>query len=1150
MRCLRLPLLAAALFLGFAGPVAEAQQVIPHGQSKPPGPPLSPEEAVRKMTVPEGFTVELVASEPDIVNPVAMTFDERGRIWITESLEYPRSAPGAGRDRVKVLEDTDGDGRADKFTTFAEGLNIPSGIAVGYGGVWVANAPDLLFLQDTDGDGKADKREVVVTGFGRTDTHELPNSLTWGPDGWLYGLNGVFNHSHIKYRGKEYKFTCALFRIHPRTRDFEIFCEGTSNPWGIAWDSEGSAFVSACVIDHLWHLVETGYYHRQGGPYPPFTWKIGSIVKHKHQKAAYCGLHWFDSDAYPEQYRERLFMGNIHGNCVNTDVLERDGSTYFARGEPDFLSANDPWFMPVVQKTGPDGCLYVLDWYDQYHCYQDARRDPEGIDRLKGRLYRVRYRGTPRVSGFDLAEESDPQLIERLHSPNVYFRDIAQRVLAERNDPETREKLQTLVLNEQAPRKARMHALWALIGGSNGQLHPQFHLQLLSHADASLRAWAVRAAGNARHVEPTLRERIGAMATDASPDVQLQVAIAARKIEGIDSLPLLLEVLAHCGNDKLIPHIVWQNLHPLLEEESPRFLEIVSRPEMQSNRNIATLMPRAVERIVGRKNSDPRPVVALFRLLAEGRRSEVATARQCLAILAGRVQTGEISGRPLLELRQAIQPLLLPILRDEQHPLRLDAALLATTWKDSVAFAAVRSVLVGTDHPDELRLQALDALIAAGDTSLLETASKALADAKANTPDFRGRLIASLGRLEDPRVADVVLAHYPQMEPALQPRVIELLTDRVSWSRKLLDAIGRKQIPSDALNVNQVRKLLASKDEELVKLVTATWGTLRDERNPQREEVIAAMRRLIRQNPGDAKAGRLVFAKVCGQCHKIYGEGQEVGPDITANGRSSFEQLLSNVFDPSLVIGAAYQSRIVVTDKGRILNGLVIEDSEQKLVLKVQGGKLETIPREEIEETKLSELSMMPEGLENQLKPQEIADLFAFLTLDRPPDDPNAKQLPGVRAVVPRSSAEPGEFSSILQEVAPGFSVRESGEGGLSLLAEHLGRPGVVRTHPVRPGVPCILKRKVDVPAQGRTRLLMEVSHDPRGDWQLIVKANGKVLHDSVISASRTLKGWADVTVDLTPFAGKPVELELHNHPNNWSFEFGYWGRVEILHEP
>ena len=508
---------------------------IPHGQDQAPNPPRSAAEAAQTMTVPPGFHVEVVAAEPDIVNPVAMTFDERGRIWITESLEYPRRAAGRGRDRIKVIEDTDGDGKADRFSVFADGLNIPSGIAVGHGGVWVSNSPDILFLQDRDGDGKADTKEVVATGFGRSDTHELPNSLTWGPDGWLYGWNGVFNPSKVTSKnGKTYEFTCAIFRIHPQTRVFEVWCQGTSNPWGIAIDPEGSFFSSACVIDHLWHLVETGYYIRQGGPYPPFTWPIESIVNHAHQKAAYCGIHYFDSPAYPPEYRGRLYMGNIHGNGVNVDVLARNGSTYRSKPAPDFLRANDAWFMPVSQKTGPDGCLYILDWYDRYHCYQDANRDPAGIDRLKGRLYRVRYQETPRRTGFDLARASDDELLDLLGSSNVYDREIAQRILTERGSASITGKLETLVLDEKNPRTARMHGLWTRLG--IGPLEPGFHARLLSHGDATFRAWGVRAAGNTGKVDAKVRDQMLKLASDPSPDVRLQVAIAAAKLEGVDPL--------------------------------------------------------------------------------------------------------------------------------------------------------------------------------------------------------------------------------------------------------------------------------------------------------------------------------------------------------------------------------------------------------------------------------------------------------------------------------------------------------------------------------------------------------------------------------------------------------------------------------------
>jgi putative membrane-bound dehydrogenase-like protein len=585
--------------------------VIPHAQDRPPGPALSPAEAIAKMKVPDGFQVELVAAEPDIVNPVAFTFDEKGRIWVAESLEYPRKQAGKGEDRIKVLEDIDGDGRADKFTIFADGLNIPSGIAVGHGGVWVANAPDILFYPDSNRDGKADgEPQVVVTGFGRHDTHELPNSFTWGPDGWLYGLNGVFNHSHVKYAEGNPNFksehpgwqiTCALWRIHPKTREFEVFCEGTSNPWGVAIDGEGSFFVSACVIDHLWHLVETGYYHRQGGPYPPFTWKIDSIVKHKHQKAAYCGIHWFDSDAYPLQYRGKLFMGNIHGNCINVDSLKRDGSTYAGSGEPDFLSADDAWFMPVGQETGPDGSLYILDWYDRYHCYQDANRDPKGIDRLKGRLYRVRYQDTPRATGFDLSKETDEQLIERLNAGNDFIRSTAQRLLTERMSPKLLDELEKIILDGDFPKRQRLHAQWAVMGSRFNDI--EFHLKLLDHDDPLFRAWGLRALGNIGIAGPRSGPlpHLTALADDSSPDVKLQLAIAARKIEGLDPLPVLVAVLASAGDDKLIPHIVWQNLHPLLATRADDFLTEVKKYDLKATPSLAKIMPRAIERIAAAK---------------------------------------------------------------------------------------------------------------------------------------------------------------------------------------------------------------------------------------------------------------------------------------------------------------------------------------------------------------------------------------------------------------------------------------------------------------------------------------------------------------------------------------------------------------------
>jgi hypothetical protein len=276
--------------------------------------------------------------------------------------------------------------------------------------------------------------------------------------------------------------------------------------------------------------------------------------------AAYCGITYFDSPAYPAEYRDMLVMGNIHGNCLNVDRLERNGSTYRGIGDDDFLSGNDVWFMPVVQKVGPDGCLYVLDWYDRYHCYQDANADPEGVDRGHGRLYRVVHEDTGRPAPVIQADATAGALVNQLADPNVYIRETAQRLLSEQNCEGVVERLEDIVLDDSNPQKTRLHALWSLAGGK--VFSSQLANQLLQSGNASLRAWSVRLIGDLHAGDKALAERVTELAADDSKDVQLQVAIAAGKLANIDPLPVWTQVLANCGDDPLIPHIVWQNLHP------------------------------------------------------------------------------------------------------------------------------------------------------------------------------------------------------------------------------------------------------------------------------------------------------------------------------------------------------------------------------------------------------------------------------------------------------------------------------------------------------------------------------------------------------------------------------------------------------------
>ncbi len=1039
--------LACLVLLVLSSPVHAQGLAIPRAQDRPPGPALSAEEAVKRMTVPEGFTVEIVASEPQLMNPVAMCIDEQGRFWVTESFEYPRREAGPGRDRIKVLEDTDQDGKVDKVTIFAEGLNIPSGINVGHGGVWVCNAPDLLFLEDTDGDLKADKTSVLLTGWGRDDTHELPNSLTWGPDGWLYGLNGVFNYSHVKY-GKDnpnlaknpdhpgWPLTCALWRINPHTQEFDIFAEGTSNPWGIAINDEGEFFLSACVIDHLWHITQSGYYIRQGGPYPPHTWPIGSIVEHKHQKAAYCGITWFDSDAYPEEYRKVFYMGNIHGGCINADITEPNGSTYKGKPHPgfpakpgtwaadvdgnlrkegtpektilkDLLTANDAWFMPVVQKVGPDGCLYILDWYDRYHCYQDANADPAGIEREKGRLYRLRYKETPRAPKFDLAKETDEQLIERLGSPNVYFRETAQRVLQERGG-ERCDMLYKVVTSKDSHVLKKRHAFFSIIGASAKDATRVVQFSVTNVDDPALNIWlhiwGIQTSVFQEMFSTDLRNatqpilEIEAEGRDSQSGVHprqfLGTCVAMSKLQyQPGQFAIWLHAVATHPNDHLTVQLSWQNLHSLLEDHTDDFLMVLEKGKFLRHASIAKLMPRFAARILARKQFNADEIAKLLTLLAEQDNDDCReAARSLLYAIAASSQTGGFDVPKREALTAALAPTFAAIhTAGDKHALYVPATQLSATWGDAKAIAAVEKMLAETqDEPH--KIGCLKALIGGGAASALPSAEKLLEGSPVPTQE---QVLALLGRMNAPQIAPTVLSRYAKFDPGLQPKALELLSTRVEWSIPLLAAINDKSLSKDALNLNQLRRMASFKDEAFAKQFKTIYGTIREGRNPDREGVINFTKDFLRGTPGDAERGIAVYKKVCAQCHKMYGKGAEVGPDITLSGRNNWDQLLSNVLDPSLVIGGSYQARILQTADGRVLTGLPVEETDQRVVLKVQGGKLETIPRDQIEVYKVSEVSMMPEQLEKQITPQELADLFSYLALDKPPSDPAAKYLPG-----------------------------------------------------------------------------------------------------------------------------------------------------------
>jgi len=611
-------------------PVFAADAVAKVKVPGPPPPPLdlvknaglTPEQAVKAISLPDGFGVTLFAGEPDIVQPVAFTIDDRGRLWVAEAMTYPKRAPeGQGKDRILIFEDTNGDGKFDKRTVFAEGLNLVSGLEVGFGGVWVGAAPYFMFIPDADHDDKPDgPPQVLLDGFSYRDTHETLNAFNWGPDGWLYGCHGVFNPSNVGKPGapddQRTPINAGIWRYHPTKHIFEVFSEGTSNPWGVDFNDMGQAFCTACVIPHLYHLIQGGRYQRQAGnQFEKDTYRdIQTIADHTHWNHeakdqwasnnrsdaaggghAHAGAMIYLGGSWPDEYRNSIFMSNIHGNRVNNDILEAKGSGYVGHHGKDLLLMNDKWSRLINLKYGPDGSVYMIDWYDQQACHL---QQPEKFDRSNGRIYKVSYKSAAGTTepAKDLSKLSDAELVKLQADKNDYFVRHARRLLQERQSKDVGPALTTM-LNVSSEPATRLRALWAL--HALGAADEKVLLGQLKHANEYVRGWAIQLACEDRNPsDEMLGEFARLAASDPSPVVRLYLASALQRIEPAKRWDVLKGLVAHetDADDHNLPCMYWYALEPMVSLDKVRALKLAAEGKVPMLREfVARKMAGAVK---------------------------------------------------------------------------------------------------------------------------------------------------------------------------------------------------------------------------------------------------------------------------------------------------------------------------------------------------------------------------------------------------------------------------------------------------------------------------------------------------------------------------------------------------------------------------
>lgn len=955
----------------------------------PTVPPMPADKALTSFRLKSGFKIEQVAAEPLVTDPVAIAFDEDSRLFVAEMRDYSEDGD-KNLGRIRMLTDSNGDGRYDQSTIFAADLSWPTSLTCYDGGVFVAAAPHLYYLKDTDGDGVADVKRIVFTGFSRSNVQGMLNNLTWGLDNRIHGAGSSTGGQilpdqpkpgsrPVDLRGRDFAFDPRNPRIIPTPGGAQH---------GMTFDDYGRKYLCS-NSDHIQYILFDDRYTARNpllpapsprlsiaaeGPQaevfrisPVEPWRIlrtrlrvagvvQGIVEGGGRPAGYftsaTGITIYRGDAWPPEFRGNAFVGDVGGNLVHRKAISHDSLVPIAtRTEPDheFLASTDIWFRPVQLANGPDGNLYVIDMYREVieHPASLPPAIKKHLDltsgRDRGRIYRITHTSAAARPPAHLSALPIEELVALLAHPNGWHRDTAARLIHQRQDRTAIPLLRKLVINAPAS-LTQLYVIYAL-HGLNG-LEESDLLSAMVDPDAQVRRHALILAESLLPTSPAMLERLKRLAADPNPHVRMQAFFS------MGTLPqghaarnqLLSATLLQYGDD---PWLKLALLSGLYKSAGPLLMQMLSdHAALGSPQSPAALAALASQLA---RESDLAGAQAAIGAALKLPPALLPPASQAIlkgffaaapASAEGRRFKSELQSGPASKLIQ--QTLATAI------PLALDCA-----------------------QPEGVRLAAIGSF-SLGDYAQTSPALADLLKPSENLP-IQIAAIGAIARFTEPEAADLLLAAQPGAGPSLGPRIIETLLQKTPWASKLLDAIAAGKIPASSLSSLQYAALKRHPDKSLRQAAEKLAQP-----NANRAKLIADYMPALTM-PANPERGKTLFTATCAACHKHQNIGAEIGPNLAAMVLRGPESLLVNILDPNREVNPQFSAWIVRTRDGRTLTGTIESESASALTLKQISGQPATLPRSDIAELKSLGLSLMPEGLENVLDKQAMADLLAWL---------------------------------------------------------------------------------------------------------------------------------------------------------------------------